>query len=84
MSHSENAQPPQGFCGRRPNLSTICPGMEIEPPLCGDAIAWNLILLGKDCGLGSAEIASWLKKLDGFPMWPPAERLADYLRDAGL
>lgn len=84
MTDSDNLTRPQGFCGRRPSLSTICPGMEIEPPLCGDAIAWNLILLGIDCGLEGPEIARWLVALDGFPMWPPHDALASLMRDAGL
>lgn len=84
MSHSENTKPPQGFCGRRPNLSTICPGMEIEPPLCADAIAWQIILLGADCGRTGDEIAEWLTRLEDLPFWPDRESLAVYLRDAGL
>lgn len=84
MSHSENTKPPQGFCGRRPSLSTICPGMEIEPPLCTDAIAWNLILLGKDCGRSDKEINGWLRALKNVPFWPDRETLKILLRDAGL
>ena len=84
MTNSDNPADSQEFCRRRPTLSTVCPGMEVEPPLCGDAIAWQLILLGADCGLERAEIIDWLLKLDGFPLWPPHDRLADYLRDAGL
>lgn len=58
--------------------------MEIEPPLCADAIAWQLILLGVDCGLSGKEIAQWLMRLDGYPFWPPHDQLALLLEDAGL
>lgn len=84
MTDSDNTADSQAFCRRRPTLSTLCPGMEIEPPLCADAIAWNLILLGADCGLDGPTIARWLMKLEGFPMWPPLDALAQYLADAGL
>ena len=58
--------------------------MEIEPPLCSDAIAWNLILLGKDCGRSSAEIIGWLTTLSDVPFWPDIETLAVLMADAGL
>lgn len=58
--------------------------MEIEPPLCADAIAWQLILLGKDCGRDGAEIARWLIALEDAPFWPDRETIAILLTDAGL
>lgn len=84
MTNSENTEDSQGVCRRRPSLSTICPGMEVEPPLCGDAIAWNLILLGKDCGRSGAEIARWLMLLQDVPFWPDLETIIVLMRDAGL
>lgn len=84
MTDSDNTADSQGFCGRRPSLSTICPGMEIEPPLCADAIAWQIILLGKDCGRSGAEIARWLLRLEDLPFWPDLETLTILIEDAGL
>ena len=84
MTNSDNTNDSQGFCFRRPSLSTICPGMEIEPPLCADAIAWQLILLGKDCGRSGSEIARWLLALEDVPFWPDPETLAILIEDAGL
>lgn len=52
-------------------------------PMSGDAIAWHLILLGRDCGLEATAMAQWLMRLDGFPMWPPHDQLALLMRDAG-
>lgn len=84
MTNSENTEDSQGVCRRRPSLSTICPGMEVEPPLCTDAIVWNLILLGVDCGREPQEIARWLHALEDVPFWPDAETIAVLMRDAGL
>lgn len=84
MTNSENTAQSQGFCGRRPSLSTVCPGMELEPPLCADAIAWQLILLGKDCGREPEEIARWLLLLEDVPFWPDRATIALLLEDAGL
>ena len=58
--------------------------MEIEPPLCADAIAWQLILLGKDCGRDGQEIARWLMLLQDVPFWPDLETIIVLMRDAGL
>lgn len=58
--------------------------MEIEPPLCTDAIVWQLILLGVDCGRSGEEIASWLMRLEDLPFWPDRETIAILLQDAGL
>lgn len=84
MTDSDNPADSQEFCRRRPSLSTVCPGMEVEPPLCTDAIAWNLILLGVDCGRSAEEIASWLHALEDVPFWPDDETIAILMRDAGL
>lgn len=84
MSNSDNPAYSQDFCRRRPSLSTVCPGMEIEPPLCTDAIAWQLILLGKDCGREPEEIARWLLLLEDVPFWPDRATIALLLEDAGL
>lgn len=84
MSDSDNPRDSQAFCPRRTFLSAICPGMELEPPLCGDAIAWQLILLGKDCGRSLDEIVSWLLALRDVPFWPDLETIAVLLQDAGL
>lgn len=58
--------------------------MEVEPPLCTDAIVWNLILLGVDCGRSADEIARWLTALEDVPFWPDRETIALLMRDAGL
>lgn len=84
MPNSDNPADSQEFCRRRPTLSTICPGMEVEPPLCADAIAWNLILLGRDCGRDGPEIKRWLLHLEDVPFWPDRKTLAVLMRDAGL
>ena len=84
MSDSDNTKPPQAFSEERPTVSAICPGMELTPGLSGDEIAWQLIRLGQDCGLTAPEIASYLLKLEGFPLWPDRESIALYLADAGL
>lgn len=84
MTDSDNPADSQEFCRRRPSLSTVCPGMEVEPPLCTDAIAWNLILLGLDCGRSGAEIAEWLIRLEDLPFWPDRETLKVLMQDAGL
>lgn len=84
MSDSDNPTDSQAFCPRRTFLSAICPGMELEPPLCADAIAWQLILLGKDCGREPEEIARWLLLLEDVPFWPDRATIALLLEDAGL
>lgn len=84
MTDSDNPAHSQGFCHRRPTLSTVCPGMEIEPPLCTDAIAWQIILLGADCGRSGEEIARWLMRLEDLPFWPDRATIALLLEDAGL
>lgn len=84
MSHSDNTAQSQAPCRFGPRLSSACPGMALEPPLCGDAIAWNLILLGKDCGRGGDEIARWLMLLRDVPLWPDVATLKTLMRDAGL
>lgn len=84
MSNSDNPADPQEFCRRRPTLSTVCPGMELDPPMSGDEIAWQIILLGKDCGHSASEIASWLMRLQEVPFWPDLETIIVLMRDAGL
>ena len=84
MSHSDNTQHSQAPCryGRRP--SRVCPGMELWPPLCGDAIAWNLILLCVDTGRSTEQIARWLLALKDVPFWPQEEIILELMRAAGL
>ena len=84
MTDSDNTADSQAFCPRRTFLSAICPGMELEPPLCGDAIAWNLILLGRDCGLEAPALIDYLNRVKDFPFWPDDETVAILLADAGL
>ena len=84
MTDSENTAESQDSSGRKRTLSTIVPGMVFEGPLSGDEIAWHLIQIGRDCGLEGPDIARWLMKLVGYPMWPDIETLIVLMRDAGL
>ena len=84
MTDNDNPSDSQAFYEERPGASAICPGMELTPGLSGDEIAWQLIRLGQDCGLCAAEIAEYLLRLEGFPLWPDRESIALYLADAGL
>ena len=84
MSNSDNPAQSQAILGKRPTLSTVCPGMELTPGLSGDEIAWQLIRLGMDCGRSGEEIARYLLKLEGFPFWPDRATIAMLLWEAGL
>lgn len=84
MSNSDNTAQSQAPCRYGRRFSTACPGMALEPPLCGDAIAWNLILLGVDCGRPAEEITRWLLALEDVPFWPDRDTIAVLMADAGL
>lgn len=68
-----------GLPARRPRRDPP----KVAPP-GADQIAWQLILLWRACGLSRDRIAELLVRLDDTPMWPPLDRLAILMRDAGL
>ena len=84
MSDSGKPTDSQAILGKRPTLSTVCPGMELTPGLSGDEIAWQLIRLGSDCGRSGEEIARWLIRLEDLPLWPDRKTIALLLWEAGL